>query len=153
MAGALPPIDPTLRIGAVHLAVSDVGRSADFYERVLGLPLISREREKALLGGDPARPALVLLGLAHPTPVPVHSTGLFHVAWLHPPAAALAATIRRVAAARWPITGASDHGVSEALYLSDPDALGIEIYVDRPRERWQPGPDGEGLNIVTLPLD
>jgi catechol 2,3-dioxygenase len=83
----------------------------------------------------------------------VRSTGLFHIAWLHPSRAALAATIRRVAAARWPITGASDHGVSEALYLSDPDALGIEIYVDRPRERWQSGPDGEGLKMVTLPLD
>jgi catechol 2,3-dioxygenase len=153
MAGELSPIDPTLRIGAVQLAVSDIARSADFYERVLGLPLISREPDRALLGGDPARPALVLVGLAHSTPVPVGSTGLFHVAWLHPSRAALAATIRRVAGARWPITGASDHGVSEALYLSDPDALGIEIYVDRPRERWQRGPDGQGLNIVTLPLD
>jgi catechol 2,3-dioxygenase len=153
MASELPPIDPTLRIGAVQLAVSDVTRSVDFYEHVLGLPLISREPDKALLGGDPARPALALVGLAHPTPVPVHSPGLFHVAWLHPSRATLAATIRRVAAARWPITGASDHGVSEALYLSDPDALGIEIYVDRPREQWHPGPDGRGLNIVTLPLD
>jgi catechol 2,3-dioxygenase len=153
MASELPPIDPTLRIGAVHLAVSDIARSADFYEQVLGLPLISREPDRALLGGDPAPPALVLVELAHSTPVPVRSTGLFHVAWLHPSRAALAATIRRIAGARWPITGASDHGVSEALYLSDPDALGIEIYVDRPREQWQPGPDGEGLNIVTLPLD
>jgi catechol 2,3-dioxygenase len=153
MASELPPIDPTLRIGAVRLAVSDVTRSADFYEHVLGLPLISREPDNALLGGDPARPALALVGLADPTPVPVHNTGLFHVAWLHPSRATLAATVRRVAGAGWPITGASDHGVSEALYLSDPDALGIEIYVDRPRERWQPGPDGRGLNIVTLPLD
>jgi catechol 2,3-dioxygenase len=153
MAGELPPIDPTLRIGAVHLAVSDIARSADFYEHVLGLPLISREPDKALLGGDPARATLVLVGLARATPVPVNSTGLFHVAWLHPSRAALAATIRRVAAARWPITGASDHGVSEALYLSDPDALGIEIYVDRPRERWEPGADGQGLKMVTLPLD
>jgi catechol 2,3-dioxygenase len=153
VASELPPIDPTLRIGAVQLAVSDVSRSAEFYEHVLGLPLISREPDKALLGGDPALPALALVGLTHATPVPVHRTGLFHVAWLHPSRAALAATIRRVAAARWPITGASDHGVSEALYLSDPDALGIEIYADRPRERWQPGPDGLGLSIVTLPLD
>jgi catechol 2,3-dioxygenase len=153
MASELPPIDPTLRIGAVHLAVSDIAPSADFYEHVLGLPLISREPDKALLGGDPARATLVLVGLARPTPVPVNRTGLFHVAWLHPSRAALAATIRRVAAARWPITGASDHGVSEALYLSDPDALGIEIYVDRPRERWEPDADGQGLKMVTLPLD
>jgi catechol 2,3-dioxygenase len=153
MASELPPIDPDLRIGGVHLAVSDIARSADFYEHVLGLPPISRDPDKALLGGDPGRPALVLVALAHPTPVPVHRTGLFHVAWLHPSREALAATVRRVATARWPITGASDHGVSEALYLSDPDALGIEIYADRPREQWQPGPDGQGLNIVTLPLD
>ena len=153
MASELPPIDPSLRIGAVHLAVSDIARSADFYEHVLGLPLISREPEMALLGGDPARPALVLIGLAHPTPVPVRSTGLFHVAWLHPSRPALAATIRRLATSRWPITGASDHGVSEALYLSDPDALGIEIYVDRPRERWQLDPDGDGVKMDTLPLD
>ena len=153
MASELPPIDPSLRIGAVHLAVSDIARSADFYEHVLGLPLISRVPEMALLGGDPARPALVLIGLAHPTPVPVRSTGLFHVAWLHPSRPALAATIRRLATSRWPITGASDHGVSEALYLSDPDALGIEIYADRPREQWQPGPDGQALKMVTLPLD
>ena len=153
MASELPPIDPNLRIGAVHLAVSDVARSADFYERVLGLPPISREPDRALLGGDPGRPALVLVALADPTTVPVHSTGLFHVAWLHPSREALAATVRRVATARWPITGASDHGVSEALYLSDPDALGIEIYADRPREQWQPGPDGQGLEMVTLPLD
>jgi len=83
MASELPPIDPNLRIGAVHLAVSDVARSADFYERVLGLPPISREPDRALLGGDPGRPSLVLVALAHPTIVPVHSTGLFHVAWLH----------------------------------------------------------------------
>jgi catechol 2,3-dioxygenase len=153
MAGELPPIDPSLRIGAVHLAVSDIARSADFYEHVLGLPPISRQPDMALLGGDPARPALVLVGLVNPTPVPVRSTGLFHIAWLHPSRAALAATIRRVAAARCPITGASDHGVSEALYLSDPDALGIEIYADRPRELWQSGPDGEDVKMVTLPLD
>ena len=83
MASELLPIDPNLRIGAVHLAVSDVARSADFYEGVLGLPPISREPDKALLGGDPGRPALVLVALADPTTVPVHSTGLFHVAWLH----------------------------------------------------------------------
>jgi catechol 2,3-dioxygenase len=153
MASELPPIDPALRIGAVYLAVGDIARSTDFYERVLGLPPISRESDRALLGCDPERPALVLEALAQPTPVPVHSTGLFHVAWLHPSRAALAATVRRLAAARWPITGASDHGVSEALYLSDPDALGIEIYVDRPRAQWQPGPAGQALKMVTLPLD
>ncbi len=147
------PIDPSLRIGTVRLAVGDIARSADFYEHVLGLPLIRREDERALLGADPADPALELEPIAHPTPLSPHDTGLFHVAWLHPSRAALAETIKRVAHARWPIDGASDHGVSEALYLSDPDGLGIEIYADRPRETWERPPGGHGVRMVTLPLD
>jgi catechol 2,3-dioxygenase len=149
----LPPIDPELRIGSVALAVSDLSRSADFYERVLGLHLISRAEDSALLGPDPEYPQLILTGLTDPTPTPRGSTGLFHVAWLHPSRAALAETVRRVVFGRWPIDGASDHGVSEALYLSDPDGLGIEIYVDRPRELWDRPPDGHGVKMVTLPLD
>jgi catechol 2,3-dioxygenase len=82
-----------------------------------------------------------------------HSTGLYHVAWLHPSRAALAATVRRALEAGWRFEGASDHGVSEALYLSDPDGLGVELYADRPRERWVPAPDGRGLDMYTLPLD
>ena len=153
MPTELPPIDPALRIGSVALAVSDLSRSADFYERVLGLPLISRELNSALLGPDRERPLLTLTGLANPAPAPQGSTGLFHVAYLHPSRAALAATVQRVAGSRWPLDGAADHGVSEALYLSDPDGLGIEIYADRPRERWERPPDGHGVKMVTLPLD
>ena len=153
MPTELHPIDPALRIGSVALAVSDLSRSADFYERVLGLPLISRDPTRALLGPDREHPLLALTGLADPTPAPPGSTGLFHVAWLHPSRAALAATVRRVVAGRWPFDGAADHGVSEALYLSDPDGLGIEVYVDRPRERWARPPDGHGVKMVTLPLD
>jgi catechol 2,3-dioxygenase len=153
MPPTLPPIDPALRIGSARLAVSDLSRSADFYERVLGLPVISRGEDSALLGPDPEHPRLTLTALADPTPALPGSTGLFHVAWLHPSRAALAATVRRVVAGRWPIDGASDHGVSEALYLSDPDGLGIEIYVDRPRELWDRPPDGHGVKMVTLPLD
>jgi catechol 2,3-dioxygenase len=149
----LPPIDPELRIGSVRLAVSDLSRSADFYERVLGLPVISRTEDSALLGPDREHPLLALTALAAPTPVPPGSTGLFHVAWLHPSRAALAETVRRVAAGRWPLDGAADHGVSEALYLSDPDGLGIEIYVDRPRELWERPANGHGVKMVTLPLD
>jgi catechol 2,3-dioxygenase len=147
------PIDPSLRIGAVRLDVGELTRSAEFYEHVLGLPLVAREHDRALLGVDPAHPALELRALADPTPIPPHSTGLFHVAWLHPSRAALAETVRRIARARWPIDGASDHGVSEALYLSDPDGLGIEIYADRPRESWQRPSDGRGVRMVTLALD
>lgn len=153
MPTELPSIDPELRIGSVALAVSDLSRSADFYERVLGLPLIAREEHRAQLGTDRERPALVLSGIATPTPVPVGNTGLYHVAWLHPSRASLAASVRRVAGAHWPFEGAADHGVSEALYLSDPDGLGIELYADRPRERWDRPPDGHAVKMVTLPLD
>lgn len=146
-------IDPSLRIAGVHLAVADLPRSADFYEHVLGLPLISRDDEHALLGPHRQHPALELTAIAAPTPLLPDTTGLFHVAWLHPTRAALADTVRRIAGARWPIEGASDHGVSEALYLSDPDGLGIEIYADRPREQWQRPPSGHGVEMVTLALD
>jgi catechol 2,3-dioxygenase len=153
MPTELPPIDPALRIGSVALAVSDLSRSADFYERVLGLPLISRDPSGVLLGPDPEHPLLALTELTNPTAAAPGSTGLFHVAYLHPSRGALAETVRRIAGSRWPIDGASDHGVSEALYLSDPDGLGIEIYADRPRELWERPADGQGVRMVTLALD
>jgi catechol 2,3-dioxygenase len=147
------PIDPTLNIAAVELAVSDLPRSLDFYERILGLPLIDREEHRARLGTDPERPALILTDIVGATPPAPNSTGLFHVAWLHPSRSSLADSVRRVAGARWPLEGASDHGVSEALYLSDPDGLGIEIYADRPRAEWERLADGAGVRMYTLPLD
>jgi catechol 2,3-dioxygenase len=146
-------IDPNLRIASVQLDVSDLARSADFYERVLGLPVISRDEHGVELGPDPERPALALHEIATPTPLQPRATGLYHVAWLHPSRAALAETVRRIAGARWQFEGASDHGVSEALYLSDPDGLGIEIYVDRPRELWERPRDGRGVTMFTAPLD
>ena len=93
-------IDPSLRVRSVNLAVSDLGRSADFYERVLGLPLIPRDQHAAQLGPDAARPALVLSDIEAPTPLPPSATGLYHVAWLHPSRAALADSVRRVATRR-----------------------------------------------------
>jgi catechol 2,3-dioxygenase len=150
---AMDAIDPQLRIASVSLAVSDLTGSADFYEHVLGLPVIKRDAGRALLGPDPARPALELTEIAEPTPLPTGATGLFHVAWLHPSRADLAATVRRIVGRRWPLEGASDHGVSEALYLSDPDGLGIEVYADRPRERWERPSSGQGVRMVTAPLD
>ena len=146
-------IDPNLHIASVQLDVGDLPRSVDFYERVLGLPVISRDEHGAELGPDPERPALVLRGIVAPTPLQPRATGLYHVAWLHPSRAALAETVRRIAGARWQFEGASDHGVSEALYLSDPDGLGIEIYVDRPRELWERPQDGRGVTMFTAPLD
>jgi catechol 2,3-dioxygenase len=148
------PIDPSLSIASVRLDVGDLDRSVAFYEQVLGLPLLSREHDRALLGADSQRPALQLRAIdGSPTPASPRSTGLFHVAWLHPSRAALADTVRRIARRRWPIDGASDHGVSEALYLSDPDGLGIEVYADRPREQWQRPADGRGVRMFTLALD
>ena len=149
----MSPIDPTLSIGAVELAVSDLPRSIDFYERILGLPLIDRDEHHARLGTDREHPALILTDILDASPPPPTSTGLFHVAWLHPSRSSLADSVRRVAGARWPFEGASDHGVSEALYLSDPDGLGIEIYVDRPRDQWERPADGGGVTMHTLPLD
>src|SRR6185312_10001805 len=139
---AMATIDPELRIRRVRLAVAELDRSVDFYEQVLGLPLIERDEERALLGPDAADPALELVALPGAQPAPPRSTGLFHVAWLHPSRESLADTVRRIAASPWPFTGASDHGVSEALYLDDPDGLGIEVYADRPFEKWGRLPDG-----------
>ena len=146
-------VDPSLRIGAVELAVAEVPRSVEFYVHALGLPLIARNERGAELGPPGERAALRLTGLQNPLPAAPHSTGLFHVAWLHPSRAALAGTVERILQAGWPIHGASDHGVSEALYLSDPDGLGIEIYADRPRERWPRPADGRGVDMFTRPLD
>ena len=146
-------IDPGLSLASVRLAVSDLPRSAAFYERVLGLPVLSSDSGRAQLGPDGERPALVLEQIENPTPLSPASTGLFHVAWLHPSRASLAVSVRRVVGQRWPFDGASDHGVSEALYLTDPDGLGIELYADRPRAEWQRPPDGHGVRMVTLPLD
>ncbi len=148
-----PPINPALHIASVHLAVSDLGRSADFYERVLGLALISREDGRALFGPVRERPLLVLTQLGGAAQAPRDATGLFHFAVLHPTRADLAASVLRLARGRWPIDGVADHGVSEAIYLSDPDGLGIELYVDRPREQWERPEDGRGVKMVTLPLD
>jgi catechol 2,3-dioxygenase len=146
-------IDPSLRIASVTLAVSDLDRSVDFYVRVLGLELMGSENHHALLGTEDEHPALLLTSLDEPTIAPANSTGLFHVAWLHRTRAGLAQSLRRVAANNWPLEGASDHGVSEALYLSDPDGLGIELYADRPRESWEPGPEGHGVRMFTIGLD
>jgi catechol 2,3-dioxygenase len=147
------PIDPALRLASVRLAVSDLPSSVAFYERVLGLPLISRGQDSARLGPDQERPALELTGIERPTRLSPGSSGLFHVAWLHASRAALAASVRRVVGQRWPFDGAADHGVSEALYLTDPDGLGIELYADRPRDLWDRPAGGQGVRMATLPLD
>ncbi len=140
------------RIGAVRLRVSDIDALGAFYERVIGLRTLAREDGLARLGVDEGAP-LVELAAAPGAPArPAVSTGLFHLAILVPARADLARALVRLAAAGWRLTGASDHLVSEALYLNDPEGNGIELYRDRPREEWRRDAGGE-LAMATLPLD
>ncbi len=144
-------IHPDTSIGAVRLTVADLDRSRTFYERVIGLA--SSERADGTLAvGTNADHALIELRGDPTAPALDHrTTGLYHLAILVPTRLELALALARLAQARWPLDGASDHLVSEALYLSDPDGNGIEIYRDRPREQWPRG--GDGLRMATLPLD
>ncbi|HWE09671.1 MAG TPA: VOC family protein [Solirubrobacteraceae bacterium] len=138
-------------MGTVSLTVSDLARSRAFYEAALGL--VVREVEDGdLLFGVPGEPALIRLhGDPSAPPLDRRATGLFHLAVLLPSRRDLAHALGRLAQARWPLDGVSDHLVSEALYLSDPDGNGIELYRDRPREQWRH--DGGELQMATLPLD
>jgi catechol 2,3-dioxygenase len=145
-------LDPATSVGRVALTVADLARARTFYERVVGLRTPAHDGERASLGPAAGGPPLVeLLGDANaPTP-PARACGLFHLALLLPSRLELARALRRIVASGWPLSGASDHLVSEALYLSDPEGNGIEIYRDRPREEWRRR-DGE-LEMATLPLD
>ncbi len=148
-----PRIDPSTTLGTVRLTVSDLSRSRAFYEQALGLRPVELD-DGGLAFGDPANgSALVAVrGDAAAPPLRRRSTGLFHLAVLVPSRRDLAFALARVADAHWPLDGASDHLVSEALYLSDPDGNGIEIYRDRPRSQWRVQDDGQ-LEMATLPLD
>ena len=143
-------IDAGTTIGAVDLAVSDVDRLVAFYEGTVGLRAIERGPDAAVLGADGA--GLVELTARPGAPArPARTTGLYHLALLVPNRLELARALRRLAGAGARLTGASDHLVSEALYLRDPEGNGIEIYRDRPREEW-PRTNGE-FEMATLPLD
>jgi catechol 2,3-dioxygenase len=145
-----PSIDPETAVGAVRLTAADLDEAQSFYERAIGLKTLERSSEGARLGvGDTS--VVELVGDPDAPRRPHPSTGLFHLAILVPDRAELARALRRLAAAGWRLTGASDHLVSEALYLNDPEGNGIEIYRDRPREEWSTV-DGQ-LQIATLPLD
>jgi catechol 2,3-dioxygenase len=150
-AEARPAIDPRTRIGTVHLTVHDLARSRAFYEQVVGLRASERDDGSLAFGIDGERPLIQLHGDATAPALDRRATGLFHQAILFPTRRDLAVALARLAQARWPLDGASDHLVSEALYLSDPDGNGIELYRDRPREEWR-WQDGE-LQMATLPLD
>ena len=148
-------IDPRVEIGHVHLKVADLDRALAFWCGVLGFELMQRRGEQAAFvsaGGYHHHIGLNTWESRGGSPPPRGTTGLFHVAVRYPDRAALADALRRVLAAGVPLDGASDHGVSEALYLRDPDGNGVELYRDRPREEWPHSEDGE-LAMVTLPLD
>jgi catechol 2,3-dioxygenase len=144
-------IPPDTSIGKVRLRVADLDDLTTFYERVIGLPAVERGGDVVRLGAVGGEPLIELLGAPDAPPAPSFSTGLFHLAILVPDRAELARSLQRVAGAGWRLTGASDHLVSEALYLQDPEGNGIEIYRDRPREEWRR--NGDELAMATLPLD
>lgn len=149
-------IDPRAHIGHVHLKVSDLERSLAFYCGVLGFELQQTWRDEAAFisaGGYHHHIGLNTWDSRGGSPPPPGTTGLFHVAIRYPTRAALADALRRLVDAQVPLTGASDHGVSIALYLRDPDANGIELYWDRPENEWPRPPDGKGVAMFTKPLD
>jgi catechol 2,3-dioxygenase len=137
-------------MGCVDLTVSDLERSIRFYEDTLGMRLLARDGATASVGAGETE-LLRLRGDAAAPRRPPRTSGLFHFAVLVPGRVELARALARLAERRHPLTGASDHLVSEALYLNDLDGIGIEIYRDRPREEWRVGPDG--VAMATLPLD
>src|ERR1700675_2435240 len=152
---AVAPIDPGTRIGHVHLKVADIDRALKFYCGVLGFELTQRMGSQAAFisaGGYHHHIGLNTWESRGGSPPPPDATGLYHLAILYPTRAELADALRRLIAADIPLDGASDHGVSEALYLRDPDDNGVELYWDRPKEAWPFTADGK-LPMFTRRLD
>jgi catechol 2,3-dioxygenase len=149
------PVDPGVRIGHVHLKVADIERSLEFYCGVLGFEVQQRWGGEAAFisaGGYHHHIGLNTWYSRGAGPAAQGSAGLFHTAILYPTRRLLADALRRVGEAGIPLTGASDHGVSEALYLDDPDSNGVELYWDRPPEHWPRTPGGE-IAMYSAPLD
>jgi catechol 2,3-dioxygenase len=149
------PIVAGTRIGHVHLKVADLDRALGFYCGVLGFELMQRYASEAAFvsaGGYHHHIGLNTWESRGGSPPPPGSTGLFHLAIVYPSRPALADALRRLMAAGIPLDGASDHGVSEALYLRDPDENGVELYRDRPEAEWPRTPDGK-LAMFTQRLD
>jgi catechol 2,3-dioxygenase len=151
-------IHPETRIGHIHLKVADLDRSLRFYHDVLGFPITQRLGNSAVFlaaGGSKNYHHHIGLNTWHSKgagPAPVPGTGMYHVAILYPNRAELADALRRLMGAGISLEGAADHGVSEALYLRDPDNNGVELYVDRPQAEWPRNEKGD-LTMVTEPLD
>jgi catechol 2,3-dioxygenase len=152
---AAPPIHPQVKIGHVHLKVADLDRALDFYSGVLGFEVMQRIGDSAAFlsaGGYHHHLGLNTWESLGGSPPPPTATGLYHVAILYPTRAALVDALHRLIAAGIPLEGASDHGVSQALYLRDPDDNGIELYWDRPQEEWPRTATGK-LAMHTRRLD
>ena len=148
-------IDPRVDIGHVHLKVADLDRAIGFYSGVLGFELRQRMGDQAAFlaaGGYHHHIALNTWESKGGSPPPRGTTGLYHAAIRYPDRPALGDALRRLIAAGHGIDGATDHGVSEAIYLRDPDENGVELYRDRPREEWPRTPDG-GVAMFNAPLD
>ena len=149
-------IDPRVDIGHVHLKVSDIDRALGFYRDVLGFDVTQRYGDEAAVlsaGGYHHHLGLNTWESRGGSPPAPGTTGLYHVAIRYPDRATLGDALRRVLEAEIPISGATDHGVSEAIYLRDPDGNGIELYRDRPREEWPRAPEGDGVAMFNAPLD
>jgi catechol 2,3-dioxygenase len=148
-------IPPSTRIGHVHLKVSDLQRSLDFYCGLLGFELVTMYGHDAAFvsaGGYHHHIGLNVWYTRNSSPAPRNTPGLFHTAVLYPTRKDLAIIFERIKSSGYPFTGASDHGVSEALYLDDPDKNGVELYWDRPREQWPMKEDGS-IEMFTKSLD
>ena len=145
-------IDPATSVGGVHLTISDLERSVGFYESHLGFLVHRRDDRTAWLGAG--GPDLLVLSQCETAPRVRGTTGLYHFAILVPTPADLARSLRRLVATETVMQGAADHGVSESLYLNDPDQNGVELYCDRPRSEWPRGPAGEiVMHTRTLDLE
>jgi len=143
------------RIGHVHLKVADLKRSLDFYCGLLGFELITSYGNEAAFiaaGSYHHHIGLNVWFSKNAPPPPKNTTGLFHTAILYPTRKDLATIYQRLLHVNYTLTGASDHGVSEALYLDDPDSNGLELYWDKPKNQWPKKPDG-AIDMYTLPLD
>jgi catechol 2,3-dioxygenase len=154
---AVPPyvIDARVRIGHVHLKVADLQRALRFYSGVLGMEVMQRYGEGAVFlsaGGYHHHIALNTWESLGGSPPPPGATGLYHTAIVYPSRAALATALRRVLAAKIPLQGAADHGVSESIYLNDPDENGVELYCDKPKDQWPRTAEGK-LEMYTRRLD
>jgi catechol 2,3-dioxygenase len=148
-------IHPETQIGHVHLKVADLERALTFYRDILGFEVTQRYGSQAVFlsaGGYHHHIGLNTWESRGGTPAPAGHTGLYHTAILYPNRVELARALKRLLEARYPLSGASDHGVSEALYLNDPDGNGVELYRDRPRAEWPINANGE-LEMVTGRID